>query len=171
MKVALVVGIDHYHHAPLHGCVEDASSLASVLDRHHDGLPNFSVKRLLSSQSPVTRPVLRENAERLLSGSFDVALFYFAGHGMISGAGGCIVTQDAARYDEGISMTEILTLANRSPTREVIIILDCCHSGAFGALPAIDSPHAHLREGVSVLCASRSTESAAEVDGRDDSST
>lgn len=85
---------------------------------------------------------------------------------MINDAGGCIVTQDAAKYDEGVAMAEILSLANRSPSREIIIILDCCHSGAFGANPAIDSPHAHLREGVSVLCASRSLGSAAEIDGR-----
>jgi len=166
MKAAVVVGIDHYSHAPLLGCVEDANSIAHVLDRHHDGSKNFSVKLLLSSRSAVTRPTLRENVERVMGGSFDVALFYFAGHGIINSAGGCIVTQDAARYDEGISMSDILALANRSPSREVIIILDCCHSGAFGAVPAIDSPLSHLREGVSVLCASRSTESAAEVDGR-----
>lgn len=166
MKVALIVGIDHYQYGPLHGCVEDAESIARVLARHYDGSPNFEVISLLSSKGSITRPALRENIDRLLSGSFDVALFYFAGHGTINGAGGCIVTQDTTRYDEGISMAEILGQANRSASREVIIILDCCHSGAFGALAAINSPHAHLREGVSVLCASRSTESAVEVDGR-----
>ena len=63
-------------------------------------------------------------------------------------------------------MTDILTMANGSRCREAIIVLDCCHSGAFGTLPAIASSHAHLREGLSVLCACRDSQSAAEIDGR-----
>jgi hypothetical protein len=54
------------------------------------------------------------------------------------------------RYDEGISMTDILALANKGKSREVIIMLDCCHSGAFGQLPIQSGDQAMLREGLTV---------------------
>jgi hypothetical protein len=95
----------------------------------------------------------------------EVALLFFAGHGYLSGLGGYLVTQDMRRYDEGISMTDVLTLASKSNSKEVVIILDCCHNGAFGQLPLLPADQALLREGLTVLCASRSDESAIEVGG------
>jgi hypothetical protein len=166
MRAALVVGIDHYPSSPLNGCVADARGLAQLLGEHFDGAPNFAVNPMLSADGPVTRPKLREQMQRLFDSDFEVALFYFAGHGTITDVGGCVVTQDVTRYDEGVSMTDILTLANRSKAREVVIVLDCCHSGAFGMLPPLDSTRSHLRQGLSVLCASRDSESAAEINGR-----
>ena len=62
-------------------------------------------------------------------------------------------------------MADVLALANRSKCREVIIVLDCCHSGAFGHVPHLPTDHALLRDGLSVLCASRSTEYAVESNG------
>lgn len=165
MKAAVVVGIDHYAHAPLGGCVEDAVSVTGALETHHDGVLNFSVLTILSSAEVVTRVRLRSALVQLFSGSFETVLFYFAGHGTINDLGGYVVTQDATRYDEGISMSDILTMANRSRAREVFIVLDCCHSGAFGSVAATENSHAHLRQGLSVLSASGDTESAFEMDG------
>jgi len=79
--------------------------------------------------------------------------------------GGFLVTQDATRYDEGVSMRDVLILANGSRIKEIVIILDCCHSGAFGQVPEIDNSQAFLREGVSVLTASRASEASLEVGG------
>lgn len=62
-------------------------------------------------------------------------------------------------------MQEIINIVNRSPVREVVIILDCCHSGAFGNVPDKKGTQALLREGVSILAASRSSESALEING------
>ena len=165
MKVALLVGIDAYPRAPLSGCIGDVNSMHEVLSRNDDGSPNFSCFRLVSSEQQVTRPLLRENLEKLFAFQGEVALLFFAGHGYLSGLGGYLVTQDTTRYDEGISMTDVLALANRSHCREVIIMLDCCHSGAFGLLPIIAGEQAVLREGLAVLCASRATEAAVESNG------
>ncbi len=94
-----------------------------------------------------------------------MALLYFSGHGYLQSTGGYLVTTDAKSYDEGVSMDEILTLANQSQAKNKIVILDCCHSGALGS-PAISSGAlAQLSEGLSVLTASRESESAMEVDG------
>lgn len=42
-KKALIVGIDEYPGCPLRGCVNDANSVASLLERNADGSKNFDV--------------------------------------------------------------------------------------------------------------------------------
>ena len=37
MKKALVVGINNYLSSPLHGCINDASSVATILETHGNG--------------------------------------------------------------------------------------------------------------------------------------
>jgi hypothetical protein len=163
---ALVVGIDDYPTAPLAGCVNDAKALEVLLAQNHDGSPNFSVRLLTSDLESITRAVLREQIERLFADAADVALFYFSGHGTENNLGGYLVTTDAARYDEGVSLTDVLTLANNSPVHEVVILLDSCFSGSFGQVPAVSSESANLREGVTVMTASRASQTALEVAGR-----
>lgn len=167
LRKALVVGIDGYPTAPLTGCVNDANKMIEVLKRNQDGSPNFECRPLLAPSQDITRTILRKKIEELFAQPADVALFYFSGHGTENNLGGFLVTQDAKKYDEGVAMHDILAHANKSPVHEVVIILDCCNSGAFGAIPAINNNNnqAILREGISVLTASRSLESAVEVNG------
>jgi len=164
-KIALLVGLDDYPDSPLAGCVNDASRMAELLARHYDDDPNFECRILISSGSFVSRAVLKQAVDELFKRPAEVALLFFSGHGTANNLGGYLVTPDAKRYDEGVSMADVLTMANNSPARERIIILDCCHSGAFGQLPAINNDSALLREGVSVLSASRASESAMEKSG------
>ncbi|MBA7569053.1 hypothetical protein ES708_10790 [subsurface metagenome] len=164
-KLALLVGIDDYPSSPLSGCVNDAARMHDILCRHHDGSLNFECRKLVSSEEKVDGARLKSALHSLFSRPAEVAIFYFAGHGTVNNLGGYLVTQDAKRYNEGVSMGDVLTEANKSPAQERIIILDCCHSGALGQLPAIDNDTAMLKAGVSVLSASRETESALEVAG------
>lgn len=167
-KLALLVGIDGYPSSPLAGCVNDAERVTELLARNHDNSPNFECRALVApagAVTTVTRPVLRQAVEELFNRPVDVALFYFSGHGTVNNLGGYLVTQDAARYDEGLSMAHVLATANNSPAKERIVILDCCHSGAMGQLPAIDNDTAMLREGVSVLSACRESETSLETNG------
>jgi uncharacterized caspase-like protein len=165
MRRALVVGIDNYSMAPLTGCVNDAQAIAALLARHHDGAPNFDVKLVTAPEQVVTRPVLKAQLDELFKRPGDVALLFFSGHGTVNNLGGYMVTQDAQKYDEGVSMVDVLAHANKSPVREIVILLDCCHSGALGQVPAIDNDQAHLREGITILSASRSSEVSIEADG------
>jgi len=165
MKKALVIGIDDYPTNPLSGCVNDANAIANTLETNGDGSPNFSPKLLTSPGASLTRSSLREAIEQLFSGDSDMTLLYFSGHGFIKSTGGYLVTTDASRYDEGVSMDEILNLANQSESKNKIIILDCCHSGALGSPSITGNNLAQLSEGLSVLTASRDTESAMEVNG------
>jgi caspase domain-containing protein len=165
---ALVVGIDDYTWAPLAGCVNDANALSSLLRTHENGSPNFAVKTMTQPSHSITRSSLRSALNKLFSDhdEADIALFYFSGHGTENNFGGFIVTPDASKYDEGVSLVDVLTLANKSKARECVIILDSCHSGHLGSIPAIDNDQVHLREGVSILTAARAAQVAVETDGR-----
>lgn len=169
MRRALVLGIDNYPFGALGGCVADADALAVLLDRHHDGTKNFDVRKLTDPPEEITRAVLREAVTELFSQPAEVALFYFSGHGTENDLGGYLVTPDARAYDEGVSMRDVITLANRSVVSESIIIIDCCHSGHLGndpIGPRDANVRAEMAEGVSILTASRSTEPAIEAEGR-----
>ena len=159
------MGIDDYPYAPLAGCVNDARSMQHLLRTHEDGSPNFDCRLLTAPNERITKAFLREQIDELLKHEADVALLYFSGHGTENNLGGYLVTPDATRYDEGVPMADVLILANRSPVHEIVVILDCCHSGALGQLPAVDNEGAIIREGVSILTASRSTQVAIEAKG------
>ena len=165
MKKALIVGINNYRPRALEGCEPDAKAISEVIKRNADGTKNFDVNLILSSKTPVTRSLLNEEVESLFSGDPEMALLYFAGHGMVKSTGGYLVTTDARKYDEGVEMDKILNIANQSGARNKIIILDCCHSGALGTPSFGGSTLAQLSEGLSVLTASRDSESALEVGG------
>lgn len=167
MRRALVVGIDDYPQAPLRGCVNDARRVADLLAKHQDGSPNFECQVLAVAPATVTKGLLRQKIGALFANDADLALFYFSGHGTVNNLGGYLVTPDATRNDEGVSMQDVLTFANNSRVREAVVVLDCCHSGAFGQLPALGNQNttAALREGVSVLTATREYQSAVEVRG------
>ncbi|MFA5064308.1 MAG: caspase family protein [Dehalococcoidia bacterium] len=166
VKLALLVGIDDYAKSPLSGCVNDANQMANLLQRNYDGSPNFECKNITAPTEVVTRIVLKEAVDNLFKRKADVALFYFSGHGTVNSRGGYLVTQDTKGYDEGLSMVDLLTMANNSPAKERIIILDCCHSGAFGQVPAISSDLAFIEGGVSILSACREEETAMEKGGQ-----
>jgi len=165
MRKALIVGINNYPGNPLTGCVNDATKIEKILSRNYDCSLNFSCKLLSGPPENITRSLLRQNITDLFSQDVEVALLYFSGHGTANNLGGYLVTQDATRFDEGVSMTEVLTLAHQSRAHEIIIILDCCHSGAYGQVPVINNENAILREGISVLTASRGSEAAVEIGG------
>lgn len=164
MRKALVVGINDYPNSPLRGCVNDALSIKNILETHGDGSPNFDVK-LITSPDVVDRAKLRSAIDELFSGGCDISLLYFSGHGFINSMGGYLVTTDAKKYDEGVLMDEILNYANNSKAKDKIILLDCCHAGAFGTPVIAGNNVAQLSEGLSVLSASRDSESALEING------
>lgn len=161
MRKALVVGLDNYPNSPLQGCAHDALAVSHVLKTHSDGAPNFSVRTEINV---LTKGILSGMIRELFVDPNEIALFYFSGHGLINELGGSIVTLDYSRYDEGIPMNDIITLANNSPAQEKIIILDCCHSGAIGNSQT-NANVANIGQGVTILTASRDSESAIEVNG------
>lgn len=117
--------------------------------------------------SKITRAELKRNLEDAFRNDddIDIALFYFAGHGLQTSTGGSLVTQDAQQYDEGLAMNEVLALANRATLiREIVIIADCCHSGVLGQNSS-EGAQANLRKGVSILTSSRENQPSVEIGG------
>lgn len=166
MRKALIVGIDYYvHGSPLHGCVKDAYSVQSVLERNGDGSVNFAIRLMTgtSASATVSRSALKDGIEELFKGDNEIALLYFAGHGHIETAGGYILASDSRRGDEGVPLTEVLTFANDSPARNKIIVLDSCHSGIAGTPPS-NANVAQLTEGITILTASTADQYANEED-------
>ncbi|MDP5893496.1 caspase family protein [Pseudomonas aeruginosa] len=168
MRIALIVGINHYEHGgSLYGCVDDAHAVQAVLARHGDGSVNFDCK-MFTGTGPtdrVERSLLKDRVEELFMAQADIALFYFAGHGHIEATGGYLLATDSRRGDEGLSLSEVLALANKSPARNKIIILDSCHSGIAGTPPAAGEL-ASLSEGLTILTASAADQYATEENGR-----
>jgi hypothetical protein len=168
MRMALVVGINYYEHgSPLFGCVDDAHAVKAVLERHDGGAVNFDCM-LRTGTGPTDRADrgdLKDRILKLFNTEAEIALFYFAGHGHIEATGGYLLATDSRRGDEGVSLDEILTLANKSPATNKVIILDSCHSGIAGT-PPTGGLLATLSEGLTVLTASTKDQYATEKNGR-----
>jgi len=143
-KLALLVGINRYESDAFENlscCEADAKAVDALLS-HHDsvdgsgeGPRNYATRLMTSGGSErISTDLLRRNVETLMRhsmGEGDV-LFYFSGHGIANQDGGYLVTQDATPENPGYPMKELLDAANFSDSISVVIILDCCHSGAIG---------------------------------------
>lgn len=167
MKIALIIGINYYSHGgDLFGCVNDAYNVKSILERNSDGTINFDCKLLTSSSAKeaLERGKLKDETTKLFTTPAEIALFYFAGHGHIETTGGYLLASDAKRGDDGLSLNDVLVLANESPATNKVIILDSCHSGIAGNPPTVKDS-ALLSEGITILTASTSDQYASEKDG------
>ncbi|MCU0434561.1 MAG: caspase family protein [Bacteroidia bacterium] len=167
MARALIIGINDYAQFPLRGSVPDAIAMNNLLSRHHDGSVNYDCKLITSAHTNVTLKKLRENIHELFRSPDDRVLFYFSGHGYENNLEGFLVAQNAEKFMEGLPVSELLALANDALTKrkikEVTLILDCCHAGHLGAIPGMDTPHALLSPGLSVLTSSSSKELSIET--------
>lgn len=170
MRKALIIGIDHYSDpkiSSLTGCVNDAYSVKNVLERHADGTINFANPKLIIGtidSNIVKKQHLKEAVRELFNDDSEIALLYFAGHGYIEDTGGFLCAGDCETGDDGLSLNEIMTLANRSKAKNKVIILDSCHSGVAGS-NSINSALTELKEGTTILTASTEGQYAMEVEG------
>lgn len=159
---ALVVGINKYFgENALNCCVNDAVKMEELLAENGDGSPNFSVMSKLDIQN---KKELKEALNSLFNeGEAEIVLFYFSGHGSDSN-GGYLVTPDYDENDFGISMSELLALANNSKSKNKVIILDCCYSGKLGEIEKSNSIDSVLAPGVTIMTASNREEVSLETD-------
>ncbi|MCK1714154.1 caspase family protein [Bradyrhizobium sp. 143] len=167
MRKALIVGIDHYEHIRnLGGCVNDAHEVKAMLDRHADRSVNFGTKIVVGTgpKDVVTRGELKDAVRELFADDTDVSLFYFAGHGYIESTGGYLCAGDCKTGDDGLPLSDIMSLANDSPARNKIVILDSCHSGALGDSHT-NKQISEIAEGMTILTASTKGQYAAEKNG------
>lgn len=170
MKKALVVGIDGYPTSPLNGCVNDAVAVGNTLETNGDGSPNFSVRLLTSNKENISTASLSDAISQLFTGDADTVLLFFAGHGIVNPDtnAGYIVSQNGERGAWGVSLSEILGIANRVYPRikSTVIILDSCHSGFAGEVPGLGNEQISvIGSGVTILTACHRSGTAGEADG------
>lgn len=171
MRKALVVGIDYYsenHIGNLNGAVNDARSVAEVLERNADGSVNFSTPRLIAaadSTTAVTRRQLKEAVLELFAGDSEIALLYFSGHGYIEDTGGgYLCASDCRDGDDGLPLTDVMTAAHKSKSQNKIIVLDSCHSGVVATGP-LEPELAQISDGMTILTASTAEQYSMETGG------
>jgi hypothetical protein len=165
MRKALVIGINYYENINnLYGCVSDAYSMKSVLERHSDGTANFDVKLDVSIDKKIVRKELKDNVIELFRDDSEIALFYFSGHGYIETTGGYLITSECIDGDDGFSMNELLQIANDSPAKNKIVILDCCHAG-FAGNYSQSKDLSVLKEGMTILTSSSANQYSIEENG------
>jgi hypothetical protein len=164
MKRALLVGIDEYDRFnALSGCVNDVLAVHRLLATNADGSPNFDCRTMQSDRIRVERRELRQAVATLLGAGADIGLLYFAGHGAQATNDVYLATQDGASGDPGVALSDVLGMVRQSPIPEIVIILDCCFSGAGGGVPQLGGAVAVMRDGSSLLSASRGDQGAAET--------
>ncbi|MEU4128177.1 caspase family protein [Streptomyces wuyuanensis] len=170
MRKALIVGIDHYDAiSPLSGCVNDAHSVKAAIERNADGTLNFPAPHVLTGTSPtqgVSKKDLKDAVRQLFADDSEIALFYFAGHGYIEDTGGFLCASDCTTGDDGLALSEVMTLANSSRARNKVIILDSCHSGVAGNRSMVAGQgQAEISDGVTILTASTAEQYSYEAPG------
>ncbi len=170
MRKALIIGIDKYASSPLTGCENDAVAIDNTLQTNGDGSPNFTTKLITSDNVNVTSEVIHNALKELFSGDAETALLYFAGHGIISPStnAGYIVSQDGKNGSWGVSLNEILGMANKAYPKinSTVIIFDSCNSGYTGEVEALNNENiSAIGTGVTILTACHRDGGAAEANG------
>lgn len=169
MRKGLYIGINNYDHVgKLHGCENDAIKIASVLSTHSSGSPNFREKVITTSEIDVGKKLISQEIKSLFSGSCDVALLYFAGHGHFDENidEGIIIPQDYSDPDDGIRISDILNWADKaSGIKNKVIILDCCQAGSAGESSRLKGEVSVISDGLTILTACKKEEYAQEQQG------
>ncbi|MBH8555992.1 SUMF1/EgtB/PvdO family nonheme iron enzyme [Nostocaceae cyanobacterium CENA357] len=180
-KVALLIGISEYEPelAALPNAVNDVEAMQRVLVNPEMG--DFAPEDVTVLQNPQ-----RQDMETAIyhlyanRGKDDLLLFYFSGHGVTDEGGDFYFsTRQTQKNQNGlipttaVAATNVHNWMNRSKSKRLVVILDCCFSGAFAkGLTAKDSGNIDLQqylggEGRAILTASTSTQYAFESDGLD----
>ena len=142
-RLALVVGISEYGEGlePLPGSLLDVQAMQDVLQNPDCGA--FEVQPLENCD----RTTLETTIEQFFRGraAEDVLLLYFSGHGDL-GSGGILhqqlhfCTRDTKKpqgrlfESSALSATTLKRQMKMSRSQQIIVILDCCYSGAIADL-------------------------------------
>jgi len=134
-KLALIIGNTEYtdsRFSTLSTPEEDVTSLAAVLK--DPGIGAFDELEPLINQEEkiVSRTVEKFFANKSRE---DLLLFYFSGHGMLDEEGQLYFALKDTEFEvpraSSLSAEFVREAMDRTRSQRVVLILDCCHSGAF----------------------------------------
>ncbi len=146
---ALLVGVNEYLAVSnLEGCLNDVENIKIYLEGRATGNKKVDVHtKVLLDEEATYDAILREFEEHLTkAGKDDIALFYFSGHGTQEEAPKGFWNIEADKHNEALTCYDsyvrghgvwgladkeisfwLSQIAEKEP--EVVVILDCCHSG------------------------------------------
>ena len=135
-RLALLIATYEYEDTGLRRLTtpaQDAESLAAVLE--DPAVAGFDVQILLNAP---THAVGLAISELYRDGRRDdLTLLYFTGHGLKDDSGRLYLAMRNTQRDNlrftGLSAELIDEAMNDSPSRQKVLILDCCYSGAYAA--------------------------------------
>ena len=115
-SIALVIGINNYESYPkLNAALNDAKAIGDKL-----GILKYNVTYCLDEDCYAVRRNIEFFEEQISETQYDVALFYFAGHGCIANKSDCLLLKEAPKLQ--ISPNNEVKIKNKS-----IILDDICN--------------------------------------------
>lgn len=180
-KLALLIGVSEYESGlePLPNAVNDIKAMQRVLVNPEMG--DFVAEDITLLKNPP-----RQEMEDAIYSLYahrqkeDLLFFYFSGHGVTVEGGDFYFTTRNTRKNQGklvqpsaVAARDVHRYMNESKSKRLVVILDCCFSGAFAkGLTAKDSGTIDLQqhlggEGRAILTASTSTQYAFQQEGLD----
>ncbi len=142
-RYALIVGVSHYQNPSLYlsKTATDARAVAQVLKQ------SSLFQKITLLADTVTGNKLGQALQQLLleQAAKNEALVYFTGHGMtatgnLGQQSGYLITTDSevewqndqvVGVSRGIPLSELNDLIRQSNLHNLVVLLDCCHSGYF----------------------------------------
>ena len=137
-KKALIIAVSDYDNfaqeKQLPFCRNDGEEIYQILQKQGYEIPDDwkLVGRVVSDQlKKAIYDFFRRKAD-----SKDTLLFYFSGHGIPDGHGGHYLAPSDIETNlpdfYGFRFNDLEDQTNKSPSKKIITILDCCFSGAAG---------------------------------------
>lgn len=142
-KYALLIGVDEYEdpsipdlNNPLHNIV----ALSEILVNPRIGEFSYENVQVLSNPT-------YQSAKRAIFDLYskaqrdDLVVFYFSGHGFLQEQQLYLALQDSERQYldlEAVSANFIASQMSKSRAKRQVVILDCCHAGAFKPPPELN---------------------------------
>jgi hypothetical protein len=172
-RIAILVGNARFHAeselGPLQGPPNDVAALAAVLEDADRG--GFEVQRFVDARKDAVLPVIDEVLST--AEADDLVLLFYAGHGKLDPSGRlCLATAEtraAALRSTSIPVSELKELVAQSRAASVVLLLDCCFSGAIGKefiRGGVDDQLALMKDaqGLHILTAATGLQAARERD-------
>jgi hypothetical protein len=151
----------------LRGPRNDVAALSRIL--RDPGRGRFTVREFLDKPRHEILPEIERTLGRAAPG--DLVLIYYSGHGKLDRSGRvCLATLDtdeAALHATSIPARHLTDLVSQSDCDQVVLLLDCCYSGAIGDLRGDVRSEMHVIEdarGFYILTASTDHQTARETE-------
>ncbi|MBL8750590.1 MAG: caspase family protein [Planctomycetes bacterium] len=149
----LFVGIDDYRGTGMHDLanpVHEIETVAAQL-RANDAAWKRDGAQVLLCDTSASDAAIRRELQRLRGvGTDDAVLVWLAGHGVRQGRSFGFCARDMRGPLEGgsgyLRSAEIWTFLDECPAKHVLVVLDCCHSGA-----VLEEEAAAVRRGRAVV--------------------